>query len=346
MRDTEFDISSLFNDEPDNEADIHTHTKPSISAAIKAVIEAYAQSKSKNSNINSNNFDNEIGIKSEDLISNLIHNKLSGKIRCHHCSSNDVILYGTGRGKQRYMCKTCGRTFSALTNTPLSGTHHPEKWGAYMECMLKSLTLKESARRIKVSYVSLFYWRHKILSVLKDIRPEEMKGIVELDDIYLNYSKKGQNKGFTMKDLIKRQQRVHRKSDDPFNFEGDKVCVIAAADRYSNVFSRIACIGRPTGEAVEEAVGVIISDKNQICFNHKSAYYVFLHRRHLKSCRKSLFGIKNAKLFIKKCMMWIHRFMGVATSYLNNYLGWYKFLNAINFNETLTGVKKLMEVII
>ena len=32
------------------------------------------------------------------------------------------------RGLRRYQCKDCGRTFNALTGTPLSGLHHKERW--------------------------------------------------------------------------------------------------------------------------------------------------------------------------------------------------------------------------
>lgn len=339
-------ISNLINNRNhgiDTCTDAHenSHAKPSIAAAIKAVVKAYAQNKS----CNTCSADMNTGIMAEELINNLIHGKLPGKIRCRHCSNSDVILYGNARGKQRYMCKKCGRTFSALSNTLLNGTHHPEKWGIFMECMLQGLSLQASAENVKVSYVTLFYWRHKILSILKDIKPKEMKGIIELDDIYLNYSQKGQKKSFSVRDIFEKDPRVHRRSDNPYNFQGDKVCVIAAADRFSNVFSTAACIGHPRGEDVEKAVGMLISDKSTICFNHKAAYTTFLNKRHLKRCRASLYGIKFAKLYIRKCMKWIHRFMGVATSYLNNYLGWYKFLHDINFDETLDGIKRLMKVI-
>lgn len=284
-------------------------------------------------------------IKPADLINYLIHEKLSGKMKCRHCNSSDVVLFGKGRGKQRYMCKACGRTFTALTNTPLSGTHHPEKWGDFLECMLKSMTLKAASREVKVSYVTLFYWRHKILSILKDIKPQAMEGIVELDDIYMNYSKKGQNKNLNIRDFFNSPQRIHRRCNHPYNFEGDMVCVIAAADRCSSAYSCIACIGHPRGEDIENAVGMLIGAENPICFNHKAAYFSFLHKRKLKRCRKSLFSIKLAKLYIRKWIGWMLLFKGVATSYLNNYLGWYTFLKDIGFNKTFAGIKKLMEII-
>ena len=287
----------------------------------------------------------DTAIKPSELIYYLIHEKFSEKIKCHHCNSSDVILFGKARGKQRHMCKTCGRTFTILTNTPLSGTHYLEKWGDFLACMLKGMTLHASENEIKVSYVTLFYWRHKILSILKNIKPKEMNGVVELDDIYVNYSKKGQSKGVNAKDFSEVKKRIHRKSNSFFTFEDDKVCVIAAADNFSNVFSKIACVGRLEKESIEESVGMLISSKNQVCFNHKTAYYSFSKKRHLKLFVKNIYSAKPARSYTIKCMKWMHRFLGVATSYLNNYLGWFKFLFDINFDETEASVKRLIGTI-
>lgn len=356
-------MSDIFTD-IDTETDACTGTdkKASVSAAINAIIRSLMNSKNsshpetgKNEaedvSFTCKNIDAVLGADAHamdtrpaDLINYLMHENLSGKIKCRHCNSSDVVLFGRGRGKQRYMCRECGRTFTGLTNTPLNGTHHPEKWAHYLECMLKSMTLQDSAREIKVSYVTLFYWRHKILSVLKDIKPQAMKGIVELDDIYMNYSKKGQSSSLNFRDFFNSQHRIHRRCDHPYNFDGDKVCVIAAVDRCSDAYSCIACIGHPMGKDIENAVGAMISAANPICFNHKSAYVSFLNKRKLKRCRLSQFNIKLARSYIRKCLVWMDRFMGVATSYLNNYLGWYKFLKDINFNETSAGLKRLMEV--
>ena len=48
--------------------------------------------------------------------------------RCPHCSSEGAVSRGMARGLRRYQCKGCGRTFNALSGTPLSGLHHKERW--------------------------------------------------------------------------------------------------------------------------------------------------------------------------------------------------------------------------
>ena len=47
--------------------------------------------------------------------------------RCPHCAREGAVSRGMARGLRRYQCN-CGRTFNALTGTPLSGLHHKERW--------------------------------------------------------------------------------------------------------------------------------------------------------------------------------------------------------------------------
>ena len=51
------------------------------------------------------------------------------------------------RGLRRYQCKGCGRTFNALTGTPLSGLHHKERWLSFGASLAKGETVKASAAR-------------------------------------------------------------------------------------------------------------------------------------------------------------------------------------------------------
>ena len=46
--------------------------------------------------------------------------------RCPHCATEGAVSRGMARGLRRYQCKGCGRTFNALSGTPLSGLHHKE----------------------------------------------------------------------------------------------------------------------------------------------------------------------------------------------------------------------------
>ena len=45
---------------------------------------------------------------------------------CPHCGTLGAVANGKARGMQRYLCRTCKRTFGALTGTRLSGLHRKE----------------------------------------------------------------------------------------------------------------------------------------------------------------------------------------------------------------------------
>jgi len=58
--------------------------------------------------------------------------------------------------------------------------------------MIKGYSLCKSSEIVDVTWVTLFYWRHKILSALNQLSVGHFEGIVEVDETYMLYSEKGQ----------------------------------------------------------------------------------------------------------------------------------------------------------
>ncbi|POZ52249.1 hypothetical protein AADEFJLK_01724 [Methylovulum psychrotolerans] len=46
---------------------------------------------------------------------------------CPHCAGIRLSRYGSASGLQRYSCKSCRKTFNALTGTPLARLRHKPK---------------------------------------------------------------------------------------------------------------------------------------------------------------------------------------------------------------------------
>ena len=93
------------------------------------------------------------------------------------------------RGLRRYQCKGCGRTFNALSGTPLSGLHHKERWLSFGASLAKGETVKASAARCDVAVSTAFRWRHRFLRGGAE-RFGGVKGIVEAET-YVLESRKG-----------------------------------------------------------------------------------------------------------------------------------------------------------
>ena len=110
--------------------------------------------------------------------------------RCPHCASEGAVSRGMARGLRRYQCKGCGRTFNALSGTPLSGLHHKERWLSFGASLAKGETVKASAARCDVAVSTALRWRHRFLAAARS-DSEVLKGIVEADETYVLESRKG-----------------------------------------------------------------------------------------------------------------------------------------------------------
>jgi transposase-like protein len=102
----------------------------------------------------------------------IIADRRQGKIACPHCQGRHLHRHGTYRDRQRYLCKDCNRTFNDLTHTPLHRTRLPFKWMKFLQCMIEGYSLRIAARIVRVSHVTLFYWRHKLLQALHEIEKQ------------------------------------------------------------------------------------------------------------------------------------------------------------------------------
>ncbi len=167
---------------------------------------------------------------------------------CPHCKNHSVVRFGkyavktrTGEVKrQRYRCKSCRQTFNYLTNTPLQRTRRPHIWVRFIECMIEGFSLRKCAEQLndEVTHVTLFYWRHKILSALKQIPTDAFQDIVEMDETYFLFSEKGR-RNIT--------ERKPRKRGGKANYRGishDQVCVLVARDRQKMTYSGVLGRGR------------------------------------------------------------------------------------------------------
>jgi len=59
---------------------------------------------------------------------NLIESRFEDVQSCPHCSSNVFCRWGKSDNLQRYRCKSCKKTFNALTGTPLARLRHKNQW--------------------------------------------------------------------------------------------------------------------------------------------------------------------------------------------------------------------------
>ena len=90
---------------------------------------------------------------------------------------------------QRHRCKSCLKTFNAVTGTPLARLRKKEKWLEYSRAMIDGLSVRKAARKCGIDTTTSFRWRHRFLHGLRDKKDSSLKGIVEADETFRTYAK-------------------------------------------------------------------------------------------------------------------------------------------------------------
>lgn len=96
---------------------------------------------------------------------------------CPHCHHPHIRPWGRASGLKRYRCKGCQRTFSPLTNTPLAGLHHKDRWLLYLEGFQWGESVRKAARRCGINQKASFNWRHRFLALPSDLQARQESGI-------------------------------------------------------------------------------------------------------------------------------------------------------------------------
>ncbi|WP_339250294.1 IS1595 family transposase [Sporosarcina sp. FSL W8-0480] len=291
---------------------------------------------------------------SEPIFQEINERKNKEGYTCIHCNSKQVVRFGRytvkvgtkGVERQRYRCKDCRKTFTDVTNTPLYRTHKPEKWIEFIKCMLEGYSLRKSAELIGgVHYVTLFYWRHKVLSALEQMDFNAFSGIVEMDETYFLYSEKGK------RDI---QDRKPRKRGGSSRFRGishEQVCVLVARDRQKATYSGVLGRGRIAKTQLEKAIGSKLSSDNTLCTDAWRAFSTYAKSKSMEHYRfksdgiervKGIYHIQNVNSYHSRLKSWIQRFNGVATKYLDHYLSWFQFLEIVKHRSDVSSISKMI----
>ena len=111
----------------------------------------------------------------------LLEARIAETRRCPHCAVEGAVIRGRSNGLRRYGCKACGKTFNALTGTPLARLRKKELWAAFAVGLGDGDTVKGAAARCGVADTTSFRWRHRFLAAV-EAGSLELKGIVEADE--------------------------------------------------------------------------------------------------------------------------------------------------------------------
>lgn len=251
---------------------------------------------------------------------------------CAHCHSSEFVKYGTtARGQQRYICKSCGKTFNSLTGTPLDGMRLQDKWHEYSEGMWYTEKTRQAASELDIDVKTAWRWRHQFLTKPRANKPSELHGIIEADETFINLSEKG----------ARNLEREPRKRGGG---RVEKVPVLIALDRNGAVTHKV--LNRNTREELELALSPILTAESVLCTDGNLSYQTIVENLPFELDHKRLIGLDKQRVidgiyyiqtlnnWMMRFKLWLKQFNGVGSKYLDNYLSWFREMDASNSEES------------
>ena len=256
-----------------------------------------------------------------------------GKPACPHCHGERIYKWGVSSGLQRYRCRQCLRTFNTLTHTPLARLRHKEKWLSYGEALIEGLSVRKAAARCGVAKNTSFKWRHRFLQSPSAQKAEQMQGIAEADETFFRESFKGKR---NMTRKARKRGGKHKGAPS------EMIPVLVVRDRHGATADFL--MQGVSAKDIEPVLTPLLSSDIILCTDGASAYHIVARHicvehhqvnttRGIRVVRRA-YHIQNVNAYDRRLKQWMDRFHGVATRYLENYLGWRRMIerfgNSIN----------------
>ncbi len=250
---------------------------------------------------------------------------------CPHCASHSLRRWGHVSGLPRYRCKDCRRSFNALTGTPLARLRKKERWAAHAEALMAGESVVEAAKRCGVAVSTAFRWRHRFLSAPARDKPTQLNGIVEADETYIRESFKGKRSELP-RPARKRGSRIKKRG-----LAAEQIGVLVARDRSGRTTD--AVLAKHDRASITAALAGVVTPANQLCCDGGKPIVGFARRAKIPCCILPKPGgpmpgaptlhINNVNGYHGRLKEWLRPFHGVATAYLDHYLGWRRTIEAL-----------------
>jgi len=237
---------------------------------------------------------------------NIISNK-SVKITCPHCYGTNVHKRGKQKGVQMYKCNDCGKWHSETSGTPLYNLKHKAKLEAYIELMEKGMSIKNIAKELNISVQTSFNWRHKLLKTLDSIVEENLTN--NLKHLYIEIPVNFKGNKFSGINALKKSLPV----DDKTEYVKIKVTIDNNGKKHYKVINDLTS-SENSKETKDRGNKNKINSKEELSPIVKSGTDEAL--------------LKNREIH-HQIALFLKSFNGVSSKYLQNYLNWHSYNEAI-----------------
>lgn len=180
-------------------------------------------------------------------------------VRCLRCGSDKISRIRT---RKQYDCGSCRYRFSVTAGTIFHDSHLPLwKWFAATYLMIESrkgISANQLRRTLKVAHKTAWYLTHRIRAAMRDDTPEQLGGIVEIDETYIGGRSEGVGKG--------------RGYDN-------KTMVLGGIERGGEVRMRALPGSHPSTPVLQAFINSVVSQKATNIYTDSSPGYRQTHKR-------------------------------------------------------------------
>jgi len=263
----------------------------------------------------------------------LLEEAFAAAPRCPHCAATKLQRWGQASGLRRYRCKSCHKSFNALTGTSLARLRKKACWLRYGAALATGMSLAKAAAHCGVHLTTSFRWRHRFLRAPAATR-EALGGVVEADETFFRRSHKGSRRW--RRGDAPPGRRPHRRGQraGKRGLSAEQVPALIARDRAGHTAD--AVLPDLGAAAIGAALGPVVAGDAVLCSDGAKAYATFAAERGIRHepinvaagvrVRDGAFHIQNVNAYHGRLKGWMGRFNGVATRYLPTYLGWRRTL--------------------
>lgn len=250
-----------------------------------------------------------------------------GDASCPKCQAHKPYRWGHQADMQRFRCRQCGHTFTLLSGTPLARLRHKERWMAYSEALIEGLSVRRAASRCGIHKNTSFRWRHRFLQMPAQTKAPLMQGVAEADETYFPHSCKGQRQ--LGRPPRKRGHAIHARGTGK-----DQIPVLIVRDRSGATADFKLTVANAA--EIEPPLRAVLAQDAVLCTDGSSVYRAVAQK--LKITHRPInlsagvrviagvYHVQNVNAYDSRLKGWMARFHGVATKYLQNYLGWRRWL--------------------
>lgn len=131
---------------------------------------------------------------------------------CPNCGSVNTKKYGKVRGKQRFLCKDCKKTFGYTTGSVIINAKVNEpQWKIMLRGFIENQSMKAISREAGLSPSSVWINKLKVCMAIMSLygNQDNFVDIAECDEYYAPTSFKGKRDPKFFMDILKRMPRHH-----------------------------------------------------------------------------------------------------------------------------------------